>query len=81
MLTAPAIYPPGTSRNFPDSPANFGPIHALLVAHCSECHSGDAEFPQSPYFASSDIDEAYEAAWAERTDLLRQEIVGRFKAA
>jgi len=62
VLTAPVINPPGTSRNFPDTPVNFGPIHTLLETHCSECHSSGADFPQSPYFASSDIDEAYEAA-------------------
>jgi hypothetical protein len=62
-LTAPSsLRDPGESKNFPSSPSGFAPVHALLEAHCAECHSSGAEFPQSPYFASSDINEAYEAA-------------------
>ena len=62
ILTAPVIKDPGQSKAFPDSPAGFSPVHSLLVTHCSECHSSSARFPQAPYFASADINEAYEAA-------------------
>jgi mono/diheme cytochrome c family protein len=62
VLSAPTIKDPGQSKNFPGSPANFTGIHSLLELHCSECHTSGAEFPQQPFFASADIDEAYEAA-------------------
>lgn len=62
VLTAPEIKDPGQSKAFPDSPNGFTPVHELLVAHCSECHSSAANFPQAPFFASADINEAYEAA-------------------
>ncbi len=33
----------------------------VLRTYCSECHTENASFPQSPYFASSDTDSAYDA--------------------
>ncbi len=33
----------------------------LVRTYCSECHAENASFPQSPYFASSDRDSAYDA--------------------
>ncbi len=62
LLTAPDIRPPGKSRNFPSTSANFGALHTLLVTNCSECHTSAAETPQAPYFAAENIDEAYAAA-------------------
>ena len=62
ILTAPASKAPGESKNFPDSAGSFSAIHTLLEDNCSECHSSSSEFPQSPFFASSDPEEAYEAA-------------------
>ncbi|MEJ2087082.1 MAG: LamG domain-containing protein [Gammaproteobacteria bacterium] len=63
-LVAPAVLaPPGDSRNLPaDPPAEFGAVHDLLTLYCSQCHSDSAAVPQSPYFASDDMDVAWDAA-------------------
>ncbi len=37
-------------------------MHNLLTTYCSRCHTSGAATPQSPFFASPDILEAYEAA-------------------
>ncbi|MEZ5550579.1 MAG: LamG domain-containing protein [Pseudomonadales bacterium] len=63
-LIAPAVLrAPGSSRNFPDvPPAEFAQVHDLLTQYCAGCHSDAAAIPQSPFFASADIDVAYDAA-------------------
>ena len=54
---------PGSSRRFPETaPAGFTGVHNLLTQYCSDCHTSTSATKQSPYFASSDIDEAYLAA-------------------
>jgi mono/diheme cytochrome c family protein len=66
VLTPPlTLADPGASKAFPESSASFAPVHDLLVAHCAECHTSDAEFPQAPYFGSADRDESYAAAKAK----------------
>lgn len=67
-LTAPAIKDVSSSKKFPDDTADFVPVHNLLVTYCASCHSEDSALKQQPYFASSDIDIAYEAA-KSRIDL------------
>lgn len=63
VLTPPSsLRDPGSSKNFPASSAGFSDIHNLLTQYCSGCHSDTAQTRQQPYFASSDIDVAYEAA-------------------
>jgi hypothetical protein len=63
VLTPPSsLRDPGSSKNFPASSAGFSDIHTLLTTYCSGCHSDTAQTRQQPYFASSDIDVAYEAA-------------------
>ena len=63
QLVPPPLRDVGASRNFPDTPpAGFAGVHTLLTTFCSRCHTSTAVTPQSPYFASADIDEAYEAA-------------------
>lgn len=63
VLTPPSsLRDPGSSKNFPASSAGFAPIHSLLTQYCSGCHSDTAQTRQQPYFASSNIDVAYEAA-------------------
>ena len=37
-------------------------MHSLLTTYCSDCHASDAEFAQSPFFGSADINESYEAS-------------------
>ncbi|MEE9343169.1 MAG: LamG domain-containing protein, partial [Gammaproteobacteria bacterium] len=53
---------PGESKNFPAGSSGFSGLHSLLTQHCQDCHIDSSETPQSPFFASDVIDEAYEAA-------------------
>jgi hypothetical protein len=63
QLIPPPLRDVGSSRNFPDTPpASFAGVHNLLTTFCSRCHTSSAVTPQSPYFASADINEAYQAA-------------------
>lgn len=65
-LVPPPIKDPGASRNFPSDSTAFGTtIYPLLKQYCAGCHSEDAATPQSPYFASADVDAAYLAAQAK----------------
>jgi hypothetical protein len=66
-LVAPAVLQaPGDSRNLPaEAPTEFGQLHGLLTLYCSQCHSDSAAVPQSPYFASDDVDVAWDAALAK----------------
>jgi hypothetical protein len=69
QLVAPPLREPGASKNFPaDSTAFAGTVYPLLRDFCADCHRESAAIPQSPYFASSDVDTAYAAAQA-RMDL------------
>ena len=68
-LTPPQERDVGASKSFPASSGNFATtVYPLLEEYCASCHSEDAETAQQPYFASSDIDQAYEASKA-RMDL------------
>ena len=64
QLREPPIQSVGQSRNFPASPTAFGTYvyTPILSVYCYKCHSPNASTPQSPYFASPDINEAYQAA-------------------
>ncbi len=63
QLIAPPQRPPGSSKNFPDDPSEFAStVYPLLTNFCANCHTDSAAVPQSPYFASADLDTAYEAA-------------------
>jgi hypothetical protein len=80
-LVAPtSIRPPGAAKSFPASattgaPASFADtVYPLLVgtnpvvdnSNCQNCHEEIAmPLPQAPFFASGDIDSAYEAAKAK----------------
>ncbi len=61
----------GSSKTFPatandNGAASFAQtIYPLLSQFCSRCHSANATTPQSPFFASSDVDEAYANAQAK----------------
>jgi hypothetical protein len=56
-------FPAGASDNGSASFANT--VYPLLSQFCSRCHSANATTPQTPYFASSDINEAYANAQAK----------------
>lgn len=62
-LRAPVDKAPGASKSFPADSSAFGStIHPILRAWCVGCHVDTAAVPVSPYFASPDVDAAYEAA-------------------
>ncbi len=62
-LKAPVIKDPGLSKAFPAAPTLFAStVHPLLKEYCARCHTSSATAPQSPFFASGDVDEAYAAA-------------------
>lgn len=72
-LQAPVAKVPGATRNFPESPALFeATVYPMLQTFCVSCHTNSATIPISPYFSSSDINEAYEAA-KDRMNLDRPE--------
>lgn len=62
QLTAPPVKVAGASKNLPQDPSLFQTtVYPLLTTYCSRCHSETAATSQSPYFASSDINFAYDA--------------------
>ncbi len=62
-LTAPPLNPPTATKSFPAGSSAFATyVHPTLMDNCSGCHVDSASFPQSPFFADSDPDAAYEAA-------------------
>lgn len=68
-LEAPVAKSPGANKNFPESSDLFASnVHPLLETYCANCHTNSATIPISPYFASSDIEEAYQAS-KSRLDL------------
>jgi hypothetical protein len=82
QLEAPPIKQPAANKNFPASSALFAStVYPALATYCANCHTNSATIPISPYFASSDIDEAYGAAKA-RIDLdnpVNSRFVGRLR--
>ncbi len=64
QFTAPPIVDPGASKNFPDDSTLFAQhvYTPFLSQYCVGCHKEDASVPQSPFFASDDVDVAYLAA-------------------
>ncbi|MEZ5514261.1 MAG: LamG-like jellyroll fold domain-containing protein [Steroidobacteraceae bacterium] len=75
QLQAPEIKDVGASRTFPADSALFAStIYPLLrtvtataagAPNCARCHSPAASTPQSPFFASNDVDAAYAAVKAQ----------------
>ena len=65
QLEAPVAKEPGANKNFPADTQLFAAnVYPILETYCSNCHTNSATIPISPYFASSDIDEAYAASKA-----------------
>jgi hypothetical protein len=64
QLVAPAQVPPGSTLTFPSPPdyLDFDPIWTLLKDNCAGCHNEGAATPQSPFFASDTVADAFEAA-------------------
>ncbi|MEZ5540703.1 MAG: LamG domain-containing protein [Pseudomonadota bacterium] len=62
-LTAPPLKSPADTKRYPADSSLFATfVHPLLTANCSGCHVDSAVNAQSPFFADSDPDAAYEAA-------------------
>jgi hypothetical protein len=62
-LKAPVLRDPGNSKNFPNDSSLFAStVHPLLTANCATCHVDSAMDAQSPFFADSNPDTAYDAA-------------------
>ncbi|WP_234994929.1 LamG domain-containing protein [Microbulbifer donghaiensis] len=62
-LTAPVERTVGASKSFPTSSGGFGgTVYPLLRTYCAGCHSEDAGTAQQPYFASANLEQAYDAA-------------------
>ena len=62
-LKAPPLRDPGASKGFPADAGLFATtVYPLLDEYCSRCHAPSSASAQSPYFASSDVNEAYAAA-------------------
>ncbi len=69
QLEAPPISDPGASKNFPAASTDFAnTVYPLLTQYCAGCHTDSAAVPQSPFFASEEVDAAYAAA-QQRMDL------------
>jgi hypothetical protein len=82
QLEPPVQKSPGANKNFPVNSDLFGAtVYPLLKTYCANCHTNSAAIPISPYFASSDVDEAFEASKA-RINLdnpANSRFVGRLK--
>jgi len=60
------IKDPGTSKSFPADNSLFATtVHTLLTAHCAGCHTETSATPQAPFFATTDVAAAYDAAKAK----------------
>lgn len=62
ILTAPALKDVGESKSFPATPDGFEPVHDLLTAYCSNCHSSGSANQQQPFIGESDAQTSYDAA-------------------
>ena len=67
QLVAPPVQAAGGGKQFPADPTAGNPsfqttVYPLLTKFCIGCHTSSSSTAQQPYFASSNIDEAYAAA-------------------
>jgi hypothetical protein len=70
-LQAPPDKSVGSTKTFPAAATDNGAasfaqtVYPLLSQFCQRCHSAGAATPQTPYFASTDVNEAYANAQAK----------------
>ena len=63
QLSAPVDQAAGGGRQFPADPTAFAnTVYPLLTQFCAGCHTPSSATAQQPYFASSNLMEAYAAA-------------------
>jgi len=66
QLTAPPSQTVGATKVFPADATLFSTtVYPVVQQWCARCHSDTAATPQSPYFASGNLTEAYLAAQPE----------------
>ena len=68
QLVAPVAKTPGSTKTFPADAGDTSfstTVWPLLTTHCVGCHIDTSPTPQAPFFASSDVDDAYAAAQAK----------------
>jgi hypothetical protein len=68
QLQEPPVKEPGKSKRFDPNqvPVGFDKVHGLLLTYeCSKCHQTTSPTPQQPFFAASDLNEAYLAAMSK----------------
>ncbi|MEO7774724.1 MAG: LamG domain-containing protein [Steroidobacteraceae bacterium] len=70
QLVAPVDQSVGSAKSFPTDSTLFAStiypiLHDANKGNCARCHSSGAATPQSPFFASNDVNEAYAAARAK----------------
>ena len=66
QLTAPPSQTVGATKVFPADATLFSTtVYPVVQKYCARCHSDTAATPQSPYFASGNVTEAYLAAQPE----------------
>ncbi|HZZ97428.1 MAG TPA: LamG domain-containing protein [Jatrophihabitantaceae bacterium] len=63
QLQVPPSQSVGNSKNFPADATDFSTtVYPLLTQYCSKCHAPTASTFQSPFFASADVNQAYQYA-------------------
>ena len=66
-LVAPDIKDPTGGKRLPTDSALFSTtVWPLLTQYCADCHSEEANFPQAPYIAQSDVNVAYDSVRSGR---------------
>jgi len=66
VLTPPPVKDVGSSKSFPADSAGFAAtVYPITHKWCVNCHNEDAQQKQQPFFASDDVDVAYQAAKAK----------------
>jgi hypothetical protein len=62
-LKAPEVKEIANSKSFPANSGLFATtVYPVVQEYCSRCHSESSSIKQQPYFASDDVDVAYQAA-------------------
>ncbi|HXS19882.1 MAG TPA: LamG domain-containing protein [Steroidobacteraceae bacterium] len=60
QLVPPPDQSVGGTKTFPSDPSSFSStVYPMLRQFCSGCHDPNSSTPQAPYFASSDLNQAY----------------------
>ncbi|PCJ44006.1 MAG: ATPase [Moraxellaceae bacterium] len=62
VLIAPDVHEVDNTKVLPDIvPGSYSALHTLLVTNCASCHVESAANAQSPFFASSNLQDSFDA--------------------